>query len=540
MLKEINYQNNLRTILIGILVATITIGPLMSGKYVFLLDAVFGPHPELFQDYRFSKLILDFILLPVSKIAPWLYPKGLMFISVLTAFYFSWLLLSRYVSIFPAYIFAFFFAVNPFIYNRMIAGQVFIPFSYSFLPVVALLLMRERSWRKDILTGVLIAIGSLQLHFLPIFLGMVLLFRLRDYYKNAERKHLYSVGVVLLTVFILNFGLLYQLLFQSERGLSSKLSSITLNHVYAFQPHMAPSINYLTSVATLHGFWRQEAYLQVWDFIPNVWFLLFIPIVFFAVYGYLVRAPYRNLFAFMGIFGLIFGTGVATPLFDSLYVFFFQKLPFFSGYRDSHKFVALLVLAFVYLGAFGFQDICSELKEKYKRAYSITFGLIILLLFAGYGYPMFFGFQGQVGTTDFPQDWYEAKELIDSRDEDFKVLFLPWHLYMDFDWVPNKDKRIATPADVFFEKPVISSKNPDMPGISPPQDKVSTTVREFLMTREIKKLNSLDVKYVILAKETDYMNYLWLLDVDGLNLKMNTTNIYLLENQVYNTGDENQ
>ena len=70
---------------------------------------------------------------------------------------------------------------------------------------------------------------------------------------------------------------------------------------------------------------------------------------------------------------------------------------------------------------------------------------------------------GQVKPTNYPDDWQTVRTMIDDDPEDFTVLVLPWHMYMGFDWLPNRWNNLANPAPSFFSKPVISGDNIEVP-----------------------------------------------------------------------------
>jgi len=83
--------------------------------------------------------------------------------------------------------------------------------------------------------------------------------------------------------------------------------------------------------------------------------------------------------------------------------------------------------------------------EKAARAKSSDiynkFAMLLLIFLAlstpfFYSFTMFNGFWGQLKPTDYPKDWYEVNEFLNQDNQDFNVLFLPWHLYMDFKWLP--------------------------------------------------------------------------------------------------------
>jgi len=77
------------------------------------------------------------------------------------------------------------------------------------------------------------------------------------------------------------------------------------------------------------------------------------------------------------------------------------------------------------------------------------------------------GFWGQLKPTDYPEDWYEINDILNNDPQDFNVLFLPWHQYMDFKWIPNTQKRVANPASNFFDKPAIQGENTEISTSTP-------------------------------------------------------------------------
>ena len=152
---------------------------------------------------------------------------------------------------------------------------------------------------------------------------------------------------------------------------------------------------------------------------------------------------------------------------------------------------------------------------------------------------MLFGFNGALVPVDYPQDWYEVNSFLKNDAGDFSVLFLPWHMYMDFSWVENQDKRIANPARVFFEKNVIQGDNVESGGIYSQSVNPVSKYIEFMMSKsgEIDNFGELvsilNVKYILLTKEVDWQNYMWLENQTDLELAMETENFLVFRNSEY-------
>jgi len=198
----------------------------------------------------------------------------------------------------------------------------------------------------------------------------------------------------------------------------------------------------------------------------------------------------------------------------------------------------MLCLSYSCLGALGLAEIEKSLENKKPIIKKIIIFAILLVPLV-YSFTFFNGFAGQIKPTDFPKDWYEVNEFLNKDKDDFKVLFFPWHLYMDFHWVPNKDKRIANPAPLFFDKEVISAKNIEVPGIyrqvyTPYQVYIDYLLRK---RNEITNFGELvgiiGVKYILLTKEVDYKKYFFLFNQSDLELVKETENFYVFKNKAF-------
>ena len=214
-------------------------------------------------------------------------------------------------------------------------------------------------------------------------------------------------------------------------------------------------------------------------------------------------------------------------------------MPFFIAFRDSQIFVALLCLGYAYLGGFSVNELAQKLREQIRRPIRIGVGVILIIVLLTpflYSLPIF-GLWGQVRATDYPEEWYEVNNYLNQDEADFNVLFLPWHLYMDYDWLPNKDIRLGNPAGKFFDKPVIRGDNVEIASIYSASTNPISRYVEFLLARgeEIDNLGELlaplNVKYVILAQEADYESYSFLYQQEDLLVELTNSGLVLFKNE---------
>jgi len=153
-----------------------------------------------------------------------------------------------------------------------------------------------------------------------------------------------------------------------------------------------------------------------------------------------------------------------------------------------------------------------------------------------YSFTIFDGFHGQLKTTDYPKDWYAVNDYLKEDKQDFNILFMPWHLYMDFKWLPTPQKRIGNPAIIFFDKPVIQGENMEAGTVYSSSLNPVTGYIEFLLGKKDKIENfgelvaPLNVKYIILTKEVDYGQYDFLYEQRDVELVRDTENLVVFRN----------
>jgi hypothetical protein len=85
---------------------------------------------------------------------------------------------------------------------------------------------------------------------------------------------------------------------------------------------------------------------------------------------------------------------------------------------------------------------------------------------------------------------------------------------MRYSFIQNQNPIVAPPAPTFFSVPILASANPEVPGIAPPataeQVAVAALVQEGSKGRWAEVLASLNVRYILVAKELDWQSYSYL------------------------------
>ncbi len=526
-----------------LLLASVVVYPLFKGPYLFLLDSVpklnnhllkeviYGERPPVYGGWMLDAL--SFILPPQHYQAILIFL--LLFISSISMYYLTFSICKSRVASFYA---GLLYAINPYTYIRIIVGHIVL--AYAFIPAAIKLFMDvlekrdTRSVFKFALMFTLVATNSHMLFISAIALSIILLF------KMWKSKNLEILKFVTLSAIVFCGCNLYWMAPAVLNSKESLLPNISQTDLLAFAPRTG-AFPPLFTLASMYGFWR-PGYIYAKDFLP-FWWVLFIFIFFLAVHGFnsyyndKKLGIYVKAFAAMWLVGLILAAGIRSP-FAGLFVFLFNHIPLLRGMRDTHKFVTMLCLSYSCLGALGLVKIEKSLENK-KTIIKNAVIFAILLIPLIYSFTFFNGFAGQIKPADFPKDWYAVRGFLNNDKNDFRVLFFPWHLYMDFRWVPNRDKRIVNPAPNFFDEDVISGRNIEIDGIysqihTPYQVYIDHLLRRKNEITNFGELVSiLGVKYILLTKEADYKNYFFLFNQTDLELVKKTENFYVFKNKAF-------
>ena len=418
-----------------------------------------------------------------------------------------------------------FYLFNPFVYIRFVAGQWGFLLGYALMPFALkafIDLLEQPTPRRSVILALMVTLVALaQLHSLALlvllFLGVLVAKAVQERASMGFRRLLPFAGVAVALVLALNLFWAVPSLVDVARGetVVGQFSEVDRD---LYKPVAVSSLGTVFDVASLQGFWRGN-YQYAGDYFSLWWlgFILTLFLTFVGAMAYMGRGRRHWLpLAMLGLGGLAFvlALGAATGPTKAVFEGLWAAVPGFSAFRDSHKFLALLALAYAYLGALGVQELWRLYAEPRRgdpfhwRRVSVIGSVLLPLAFA---FPLV-GAAGQLGTTDFPDEWYQVRETLERDKGDYQVLFLPWHMYSGFGWLPNDDRILATPAHQFFGSQVISADNIEYGVFSQSVNPVSRYVETILShSQEVDNfgelLAPLNVRYVILVQEADFPNY---------------------------------
>jgi hypothetical protein len=432
------------------------------------------------------------------------------------------------------------YTVNPFVYGRIHYGQLPLVAAYSLLPLL-LIGLRNVVLKPGVRPAVVIAIalsaiGSLDLHLLlPAGTLAVIavvgnaIARLNDP-KYTARLAASAVGAAALTICANAYWLIPLLTGSNQQG--HEVAGFTEADLAVFRTVPDSVLGLLPNVLGLYGFWAENVFRfpSMKEFVP-FWPLILLALLSLAAVG-VAANMWRPGVAFAGArtwilallaagaVAVLLDMGIAEPHVRPLVQWLDHTFPPYRGMRDAEKWAALLALVYAQLVPLGVIVILEWLRRKHLPRRVGWLQVVAAALFVAlplyYGNGLLFGMHAEVRPSAYPAGWYAADRILLSDRQPGDTLFLPWHLYLRFGFIKNSNAVVATPAPSFFSVPVLVSADPELAGLKP-----SNTPDQALVSRLVSAnghadwphaLATIDVKYVLLAREVDWSSYRYLDD----------------------------
>ena len=528
--------------------------------YLFLTDMVWGPKIGL--DWTSSWFLFNLLIKGLSFVLPIPFLEKVFIAAVLALVLLGGRRLVKTVLeydrgltgggsanglIFVLSLFALF---NPFVYDRALYGQFGILLAYGCLLFTVAYLFK--TWQtldfKNLRrAAVFNAVAFLfSLHFIFLLLPFYLLFALGLYGKRREikagdaRKKIWpSLLLYILIVAVLNANWLIAAAVKTSSLINFVQQGITNQDMLAFQTAGKGGWGTLTNVLLMSGFWGKDQFRYFDLTTAPGWqrsFILLAPLILYGVYRSF-RRPGRG-FKILGagllavfVLAVLMAVGIKSGMTRGLTLFLYDHLPLYKGLREPQKWVAAIIPVYLFFLTLGAARLA---KVKLVASHRILSGLVLTAIIVMQAPSLLWGFNRQVWATPYPDDWYAVNKLLNrgtsSHECSDRILFLPWHMYMSFNWA---GKIIANPARGFFACPVVSGTDMEWGGIYDNSlDPNGAAVAAWLAAHGkggAPKLTGSPVRYIILAKEVDFASYLWLKDLSYVKPLVETRTLLVYE-----------
>jgi hypothetical protein len=442
---------------------------------------------------------------------------------------------------FGYYIAGIFYAINPFTYDRLMAGQYGVLLGYALLPYFTqalLLLLRAPTVRRGIAVALwasLLCIVSIHSLGYMVVLGLIglTLSLIRKRSDKTYARSLLKPMVVTLVVFIIASSYWLGPLMLGKGSTAHQIAQFSSQDTIAFATVGQNAIEKVGNVIRLQGFWQEERYLyELPQNIVRGWgligLLVWITVIAGFVHAYRRRQRYIVALFGSGIAaGIILACGALQP--------FAVHASFLSGFREPQKFAALIALGYSIGIGFGVPAIIRAVQHKARPLGHVT-GLLLLCMPFAFTPLLLWGAKGQLTPRHYPDEWYTVNQLLSKDTGHFQSVFLPWHLYMYYDFA---GRIIASPAPGFFDKPMLVSDNPEYNGAgaantSPAKQATGRLLQQATTNPYLAQdLAKQDIKYVLLTPQDDYYNYGYLNHTVGLEKIYDSKTITVYRNTAF-------
>jgi len=531
------------------LLALIIILPLLGDGYYLALDMQFGPNS--FADFHFEDLYgyapnpygaclpVKMVLAAFSQIIPVEFlEKALLFAVLFLCGFLMHISLPKELGN-SRYFAGLLYMLSPFVFVRFLAGHWTFLLSYALWPLAIKLFLDfikkpedNNTFAKAALITVLASVSSHGIMLLLIAYLVVFIM----YSPKAAPFRILAKRTLLLAAVVLAMNLFWilpaLLMFDDLYSPASAES-----YLADFGPNPG-ELTVSLAVITMHGFWR-TGFTYTKD-VFGLWHIPYFIIAALSALGFFVLLKKNGKCAIslliIFIIGLLFSLGSYNPM---AWLFnIFEQIPVYFIFRDSQKFAGLICLVYSVLGAYGVHYLTEKTGGMKKNA--ILIALLAVPIIYNFG---FFGLLGQIGLTQFPEEWAKADEIIAQDNIPGSILMLPSHLYKEYSWVNGYQKTAGNPESQFFSKPVIIAKSIEMENVeSDIKDPAGDYVEYLFDNRQhinntAEMLLPLNARYILLDKmDENYIHYLYLFHkvggVENIDLVYEGETVYLFRNNL--------
>lgn len=511
-------------LILGVTLAVLVCYPFVGGR-LLLLDFVSGPHEPLLPAAAYGLdggltggvpltigfHLLDGLLGQAGSIVP-----AVVFFPLATT---GGARLVRAAPLLARLGAGLFYAVNPFVFDRLYAGQFGVLLGYALLPfaVAALLVAAREPYRIGRAACWAGATVMMSEHFAWILVPVaaaIVLTRPRRWLASL-RLGAVALGAAAISAYLMVPPLLAGV---SPAGPLTQLS--------AYRTQSDPRVGLMVNVAGLYGFFRPGP-IEPKDLFSR-WPAILAALMLIVAAGYVAvlrdAGRRRDSLAILaaGVVGYFLALGSQGPT-GGLFRFAYEHVPGFVMMREPEKFSVLVALAYAYGFGWGIAWLTAGSRQKAARL--VPAALAFALPFA-YTPNLLGGLGGQVKASEVPSSWASAAHVTGSAT----VLFLPWDEYLPTPFTGHRT--IANPAASYFAGTVLVSQNPG-PGYAfavedPEHVFLDNLVGPPVNLRRLHvALADLGIRFVALAKVADWRDFKGVAKAPGIRLRYSSRSLDL-------------
>jgi len=426
-------------------------GPLLVPGYILALDMIWVPDlVPMWQTDGFTNAYpLHVLFAALATVVPsWVVQKLLVVAMLALLLWVPWRFLPV-TGAWPRVIAALVYAVNPFVYTRLLAGQWFVLLGYALLPLLLYVLwqwVKQPSYGASVrLAGVWALVALVSVHYAYVA-GLVIAAAMLSVVvkQKGSQQVLIQAGLVTVVAAILSAYWTVPAI-QRSAPLEERFDAAHLE-AFAASSH-GDVLSVYANVAVLGGFWAEDGlwlHSFWWPQTQAIFWVGFAGLVLLLLCGawYLYETKQRALVgvlaAGVAIYMLSFGAG--ETVFQFINMTMYDLMPGWNGLRDSTKLVGLLAFLYATLAGLGVQQLIR------RRIITSAYVPVLLLVPVLVGLLMWGGLRGQLAPTWYPDSWTQVQAEL--RATDARALTLPWRGYYSLDFADGRT--VANVASRYF------------------------------------------------------------------------------------------
>ena len=336
------------------------------------------------------------------------------------------------------------YAVNPFVYDRIWTGQLFIVLGYALIPwafrAFRSLVRGERDspWA---FAGLFVATGIASAH-MALLLGLLCVCALVASTVQGRRSRLTFPRVPLVGLSALGLAALASAWWLLPTpGVAELWKHVGQRQLALYASVAMPHLGLIPTLAALSGYWNDAS--PAISYQP-AWPLLALSLVLMAASGLWLRRrdPMAWAVAAAGAAGFVLALGYAWAPTRGPFDWLLATVPPLRSFRESGKGLALVAFAYAYLGSAATDVFVRDAgRRRHGRsavaARAITAALMLAVPLA-FGAREFLGAWGRLHTSEYPASWARADDYLARVALGSRTLVLPFHGYFSLSFAHGR------------------------------------------------------------------------------------------------------
>lgn len=518
-------------IIIFALLPLAILAPILGRGYILQYDMVFTPHVNLsLEALRSGNMLHQAIPVTIIlKLISYILPMDIVQKIILYAIFF----LSAY-SIYicldlksktAKVVAGIFYSINPFTYDRLMAGHWLFLLAYALTPFVLLSFYKlfTNPNKKNLIIATLLwsSISLISPHHLFIF--AILFLCMCIFFIRTKKTAIFGL-ITILGVIILSLWWILPLLLTNNFT-----HSFGLDQFYAFATKGDIQQGIWFNMLSLQGLWYTnwisiKELITFWPLIVILWLIpVFIGIGCIRAYNSTVIKLALSLL--LASFIALFIAAGPSPEVSSINSWLYVHIPGISGMRESQKLLSILALMYAFFIAYGINYFIDK-KQTILATIDIVLSIATIITMT---LPIFWSAHNQLQLVQYPKSWEQFYEYISKEENNAKIIILPWNLYIDGTFT---NKLVANPAKEYFGQWAIASENMNLPNVRSFESPENKKLLEALQNKDGLQLSNAmrdrGAKYIMLINSNDNSDYQWIANISGNFQLLNDGNIIVM------------